>query len=278
MATQIHLKELSIGYHKKALLTGISLEIKDGDFWGIVGPNGAGKTTFIKTILGSVAPIHGVVEKSPELIVGYVPQRGTLDDIFPLTALDVVLMGRYSKIGLFKRIGEKDRQMASDLLEKVGIPQLAKKPFRELSGGQKQRVLIARGLATEPNILILDEPTDAMDIEGESNIMKLIMSLHEESNITILMITHILNLIANYAKSLIIIHGDGIFEAGETEQLLTDENLKKIYKIDLDVHNLHGQKYVVVHSHEVQHSHAHQSHAHPHPHPQRPAPAKKRPY
>lgn len=276
MASQIHLKDLSIGYHKKPLLSGISLEIKDGDFWGIVGPNGAGKTTFVKTILGSVPPIQGVVEKSKNLIVGYVPQRGTLDDIFPLTALDVVLMGRYSKIGLFKRVSRKDRQMASDLLEKVGIPQLAQKPFRELSGGQKQRVLIARGLATEPNILILDEPTDAMDIEGESNIMKLIMSLHEESNITILMITHILNLIANYAKSLIIIHGDGIFEAGETEQLLTDENLKKIYKIDLDVHNLHGQKYVVVHSHEVQHSHAHQNHAHPHP--PRPVPTKKRSY
>lgn len=198
-------------------------------------------------------------------MVGYVPQRGTLDDIFPLTAFDVVLMGRYSKIGLFNRVGQKDRRIVLDLLEKVGIPQLANRPFRELSGGQKQRVLIARGLATEPNILILDEPTDAMDIEGESNIMKLIMSLHEESNITILMITHILNLIANFAKSLIIVHGDGVFESGETEKLLTDENLKKIYKIDLDVHNLHGQKYVVVHSHEVQHSHAHSGHEHPHP-------------
>ncbi|HXN06343.1 MAG TPA: metal ABC transporter ATP-binding protein [Nitrospiria bacterium] len=277
MPVQIQLRDLSIGYHKKALLSGISLEIKDGDFWGIVGPNGAGKTTLVKTILGSIPPIQGNIEKSPDLIVGYVPQRGTLDDIFPLTAFDVVLMGRYSKIGVFKRVGKKDRQITLDLLEKVGIPQLAKRPFRELSGGQKQRVLIARGLATEPNILILDEPTDAMDIEGESNIMKLIMSLHEESNITILMITHILNLIANYAKSLIIVHGDGVFESGETEQLLTDENLKKIYKIDLDVHNLHGQKYVVVHSHEVQHSHAHSGHAHPHT----PSPArtkKKWPY
>ncbi|MBI1820982.1 MAG: metal ABC transporter ATP-binding protein [Nitrospirae bacterium] len=269
MATQIDIKDLSIGYHKKPLLSGISLAIQDGDFWGIVGPNGAGKTTFVKTILGSVPPIHGVIEKSKDLIVGYVPQRGTLDDIFPLTALDVVLMGRYSKIGLFHRVKPKDRKIASDLLEKVGIPHLSQKPFRQLSGGQKQRVLIARGLATEPNILILDEPTDAMDIEGENNIMKLIMSLHEESNITILMITHILNLIANYAKSLIIIHGEGIFEAGETDQLLTDENLKKIYKIDLDVHNLHGQKYVVVHSHEIQHSHAHHGHAHPH-HPEKP--------
>ena len=264
MATQIHIKDLSIGYRKKPLLSGISLDIQDGDFWGIVGPNGAGKTTFIKTILGSVPPIQGIIEKNKELIVGYVPQRGTLDDIFPLTALDVVLMGRYSKIGLFKRVRQKDRQVALALLEKVGIPHLAHQPFRQLSGGQKQRVLIGRGLATEPNILILDEPTDAMDIEGENNIMKLIMSLHEESNITILMITHILNLIANYAKSLIIIHGEGVFEAGETNDLLTNENLKKIYKIDLDVHSLHGQKYVVVHSHEIQHSHAHQGHAHPH--------------
>lgn len=245
MAIQIHIKDLTIGYHKKPLLTGLSLDIHDGDFWGIVGPNGSGKTTLVKTILGSVPPIQGVVEKNNNLIVGYVPQRGTLDDIFPLTALDVVLMGRYSKIGLFKRIRQDDRQIARDLLEKVGIPHLSDKPVRQLSGGQKRRVLIARGLATEPNILILDEPTYAMDIEGESNIMKLIMSLHEESNITILMITNILNLIATYAKNLIIIHGDGICEAGEADHLLTDENLKKIYKIDLHVHNLRGQKYVV---------------------------------
>ena len=277
MGTQIKIKDLSIGYHKTALLKGISLDIHDGDFWGIVGPNGAGKTTFVKTVLGSVPPLSGTIEKTGDLVVGYVPQRGTLDDIFPLTALDVVLMGRYSKVGLFKRIAPRDRKIASDLMEKVGIPHLAQKPFRQLSGGQKQRVLIARGLAAEPNILILDEPTDAMDIEGESNIMKLIMSLHEESNITILMITHILNLIANYAKSLIIIHGDGIFEAGETEALLTEANLKKIYKIDLDVHNLHGQKYVVVHSHEVLHSHAHHGHAHPHhPGPHPPEKPKKR--
>lgn len=252
MSTQVGLKNLIIGYHGKPVLDKeISLTIKRGEFWGIVGPNGAGKTTLVKTILGIVPPVKGSVETAGGLTFGYVPQRGTLDDIFPLTALDVVLMGRYPRIGPLRWIQKSDRDLARHYLDRVGIGHLAHRPFRSLSGGQKQRTLIARGLAAQPDVLILDEPTDGMDLAGESGIMSLISDLHRESGITILMITHILNLVANFAEKLILIHGEqGLFEAGPTIGLLVSQRLKEIYKLEVDVHSLHGQRFVFVHSHE----------------------------
>lgn len=249
---QIRLDHLVIGYRGRSILSReIALTIRKGEFWGIVGPNGAGKTTLIKTILEIIPPVKGSVEKAAGLTFGYVPQRGTLDDIFPLTALDVVLMGRYSRIGPLRWVKKPDRDLASHYLDRVGIAHLAHRPFRSLSGGQKQRTLIARGLAAEPDILILDEPTDGMDLAGESGIMRLIVDLHRESGITILMITHILNLVANFAERLMLIHGEqDLFETGLTTGLLDNHRLKEIYKLDVDVHTLHGQKFIFVHSHD----------------------------
>jgi len=252
MSIQVSLKNLVIGYHGRPVLSKeISLSIIRGEFWGIVGPNGAGKTTLIKTILGIIPPVEGSVEKAGGLSFGYVPQRGTLDDIFPLTVLDVVLMGRYARVGPLRWVKRQDRETARHYLDRVGIAHLDHRPFRSLSGGQKQRTLIARGLAAEPNILILDEPTDGMDLAGESGIMNLIVDLHRESGITILMITHILNLVANFAERLMLIHGEqDLFETGMTAQLLDNLRLKEIYKLDVDVHTLHGQKFIFVHSHD----------------------------
>jgi ABC-type Mn2+/Zn2+ transport system ATPase subunit len=251
VSVQISLKDLVIGYQGRPVLEKeIALSISKGEFWGIVGPNGAGKTTLVKTILGIIPPVKGFLKKSSGLTFGYVPQRGTLDDIFPLTVLDVVLMGRYSKIGPFRRVRKSDLELALQYLDRVGISHLAHRPFRSLSGGQKQRTLIARGLAAEPDILVLDEPTDGMDLAGESGIMNLILDLHKESALTILMITHILNLVANFAEKLILIHGEqDLFETGSTTTLLENHKLKQIYKLDVDVHTLHGQKFIFVHSH-----------------------------
>ncbi|MBI3990315.1 MAG: metal ABC transporter ATP-binding protein, partial [candidate division NC10 bacterium] len=178
MSLQITLNDLSIGYRGRPLLSGISLSIGAGEFWGIVGPNGSGKTTLLKTILGILKPIGGRMERSNDLSLGYVPQRGALDDIFPLTALDVVLMGRYPKVSLFHRVSKADQELALSALDKVGMAHLVKKPFRALSGGQKQRTLMARALAMEPDVLILDEPTDGMDIAGQHTLMELIFDLH----------------------------------------------------------------------------------------------------
>jgi len=240
ISPQIELVDLAIGYGHPPLLEGISLSIQRGEFWGIVGPNGAGKSTLVKTILGILKPLQGRLRKEEALSLGYVPQRSALDDIFPVTALDVVLMGRYPARGL-KRIRSEDRDLAHKYLEKVGTSHVAHKPFRSLSGGQKQRVLMARALALEPDILVLDEPMDGMDIAGEMSIMELILKLREELRCTVLMVTHSLHLVVNYAENLIILRpGNRRIEFGQARQLLTQDKLREVYGLDLEVRSWQG--------------------------------------
>ncbi len=248
MSVLLGVHELAIGYGGTMLLSGINLSIDQGDWWGIVGPNGAGKTTLVKTLLGIIPALGGRIERRTGLSFGYVPQRGVIDDIFPLPALDVVVMGRYPRIGPCRRVTRADRELALRYMERVGIAHLARKPFRSLSGGQKQRTLIARGLAPEPDVLVLDEPTDGMDIAGEAGIMELISDLHRGSGLTILMISHSLNLVANHAKELMLIHGDeGVFRTGLTDELLNAETLKDVYGLSVDVHAFGGRKFLFAH-------------------------------
>jgi ABC-type Mn2+/Zn2+ transport system ATPase subunit len=242
------LRDLAIGYQGRSLLSQISLALCSGEFWGVVGPNGSGKSTLLKTIAGILKPIDGVVERAGPLTMGYVPQRGVLDDIVPLTALDVVLMGRYPRIGLLRRVTKGERERASAYLEEVGLAQMARQPFRVLSGGQKQRTLLARALAMEPDVLVLDEPTEGMDIAGQHALMELIYGLYQTSSLTVLMSTHSLALVANYARKLMILHADNnVFETGNTVTLLTPERLRQIYGLDITVHSVAGSKQVVVH-------------------------------
>src|SRR5262249_7740495 len=146
----------------------LSFTMSARDYIAIVGPNGAGKTTLLHAILGALPPQSGTITQHREpLIFGYVPQAQTMDDQFPLTALDIVLMGRYRKIGLLKRPSKEDRERAHLALEQVGVPDLAPRLFREFSGGQKQRTLMARALVCDPDVLVLDEPTNDMDVAAE---------------------------------------------------------------------------------------------------------------
>jgi manganese/zinc/iron transport system ATP- binding protein len=247
MPMVIGLRDLAIGYRGRPLLSHLSLTLYAGEFWGIVGPNGSGKSTLLKTIAGILKPVHGVVERADTLTMGYVPQRGVLDDIVPLTALDVVLMGRYPRIGLLRPVTRADRERACAYLEEVGLAQMARQPFRALSGGQKQRTLLARALAIEPDVLVLDEPTEGMDIAGQHTLMELLYGLYQTAGLTILMSTHSLTLVANYAQKLMIIHADdNLFETGNTAALLTPERLRQIYGLDITVHSLDGSKQVVV--------------------------------
>jgi len=261
---QVSVKDLTIGYRRTPILSEINISIDRGDFWGVVGPNGAGKTTLIKTLLGILRPLKGSVERAPGVRFGYVPQRGVIDDIFPVTVRDVVLMGRYPFLGLPGRLQKRDYELAEHFMEKVGMRSHADKPYRTLSGGQKQRTLIGRALTGEPDILVLDEPTDGMDIAGESTIMELLLDLHSEARLTLVMITHMLNLISNYAHKLIIIHRENqTVKIGDTEMLLTNATLKEIYQLDIDAHLLHGHKYFFVHRHS-DHDHPERKDDHDH--------------
>jgi ABC-type Mn2+/Zn2+ transport system ATPase subunit len=231
-------EKVDLGYGHRRVLTGIDFDVVAGDFLGIVGPNGAGKTTLLKAILGLLKPMAGTITRTGEdLRIGYVPQRESVDTLFPLTVLDIVLMGRYTRIGPFARPGRQDTERAMKALEHVGIAELAHRPYPNLSGGQKQRTLIARALAGEPNLLILDEPTNGMDLVSEKAIMELVRLLHDEDRITVLMVSHLLNTVVNYARRIAIL-GDGVLREGQVEEMVTSPGLTELYGIPVQVVNV----------------------------------------
>lgn len=239
-----------LGYGRSTVLVGLDLVLRQGDFLGIVGPNGAGKTTILKSMLGILRPIRGVVRISPGIRFGYVPQRQSIDETYPVTALDVALMGRYPLLGMMARPSRPDRELVRQCLDRAGMADLADRSYRELSGGQKQRVLIARALAAEADVLILDEPTNDMDIGSEHAIMDLLRRLRESEGKTIVMVSHLLNVVINYAETLALIDG-GFRMVGRTEDLLTTENLSSIYEVPVEVVSVGDRKTVVTGGHNA---------------------------
>lgn len=243
--TILAFEHADLGYGKRAILCDLDLTLDRGDFLGIVGPNGAGKTTILKAMLGILKPMAGHVQRKPGVRFGYVPQRQYLDEVFPFSVSDVALMGRYPLLGVFRRPSRRDRASVLKCLGHVGIADLAEKPYRELSGGQKQRTLIARTLAGEPEVLILDEPTNDMDIGGEHAIMELLRHLHDVGGLTIVMVSHLLNVVVNYAEKLIMIDG-GLKMTGGTEEILSGKSLSDVYEAPVEVIHCKGRKVAVV--------------------------------
>ena len=237
-------EDVNLGYGRRSVLEGINLKLKSGDFLGVVGPNGTGKTTMLKAILGILKPQSGRIEKDPTVRMGYVPQRQFVDEVYPLTVLDVALMGRYPLLGVFARPGRRDKELVMRCLDHVGIADLAGRLYRELSGGQKQRTLIARALAIEPQLLILDEPTNDMDIGSEYSIMELLSLLNKERDITVVMVSHLLNVVANYVKTLALIDG-GLRVIGSTEEVLTSQRLTGVYGVPVEVAVHEGHRVVL---------------------------------
>jgi ABC-type Mn2+/Zn2+ transport system ATPase subunit len=249
-ASLIEFRGVDLGYGLTRVFHDLSFTIEEGDFFAGVGPNGAGKTTILKAILGILKPQQGQIRltqtKAGPLTFGYVPQERELDPIFPLSALEVVLMGRTKRLGPWRRPGKEDQTIALTSLDQAGIAHLAQMPFQELSGGQKQRVLIARALAGEPDVLVLDEPTAGMDLPSERSIMDLLGQLHDAARLTIVMVTHNLNVVANYAKRLAIIDRDrGLFVLGAIKEILTDENLTRLYGVEVRVQEIEGRKIIL---------------------------------
>jgi ABC-type Mn2+/Zn2+ transport system ATPase subunit len=174
---------------------------------------------------------------------GYVPQEKAVDHTFPLSVLEVVLMGRFKQLGPGRRPGPADRALALQSLGHVGLESLAQAAFQELSGGQKQRVLIARALAAEPHVLVLDEPTSGMDLASEKHLMALIKALHEQERLTLVLATHNLNLVAQYAQHLALFT-QGQVLVGETTTLLSAHRLSQVYHIPITVTEKDGKRLV----------------------------------
>jgi zinc transport system ATP-binding protein len=200
------IKDLCFSYSGKEVLHNVDLVVKQGDFIAVVGPNGGGKTTLLKLIVGLLKPTRGAVRlasgKSAKkgLEIGYVPQQIDHNLSFPATALDVVIMGKHlPEQRLIFRRSRQDREDGLSALEKMGIAEFAERKISDLSGGQRQRVLIARALVTEPELLVLDEPTASIDSRGQTEFYQLLQGLNKE--LTILMVSHDLLSVSAYAKS-----------------------------------------------------------------------------
>jgi manganese/zinc/iron transport system ATP- binding protein len=244
VSTLVGFDGVTLGYGRRPVLTDISFDIPEGDFLGLVGPNGSGKTTILRAILGTLAPIAGTVTRAPGLRFGYVPQRDQVDYGFPLKVLDVVLMGRYDRIGIGRRPAREDRAHAIAALDHVGIVDLADRPLSALSGGQKQRTLIARALVGEPNVLVLDEPTTGMDLVATTQILGLVRELHERDRLTVLMVSHALNEVANYVDRIALVN-EGRFRIGPIDEILGEQVLSDLYGIPVEVASVGGHRIVL---------------------------------
>ncbi len=247
MSTAVQIENLSVNIKEKEVLKNISFTLKEGLFLGIVGPNGGGKTTLIRTILGLLKPSSGTVKifgLNPELLLGdevvfgYLPQHMNLDPNFPASALDIVLMGRYKNAGLFRWPGRKDREKAIECLSLMGTENLKDAQYNQLSGGQQQRVSIARALAGEPKILILDEPSTGIDVVGQEDFYHLLKSLQKKMNLTILMVSHDIGAVTTYVDEISCLNIN-LYYHGNPLGALDDKILTSLYgkNVDLLMHS-----------------------------------------
>ncbi|MCS7253791.1 MAG: ABC transporter ATP-binding protein [Armatimonadota bacterium] len=244
----VTVKGIWLGYGRNVVLKDVEFDVHHGDFIGLVGPNGAGKTTLLKALLGMLRPIRGSIiwhTKKDEVRFGYVPQRELLDELYPLSAIDIVLMSLIQANKPWRRYTTDDIEIAHWALEQAGIADIAIKPYRLLSGGQRQRLLVARALAAKPNVLVLDEPTNGLDLPTEHGVMELIARLHHEHSITIIFATHLLNVVINYANRIGIVH-DGRVRMGTASEMLSQEKLREAYGIETGIATVDGRKFVFV--------------------------------
>jgi ABC-type Mn2+/Zn2+ transport system ATPase subunit len=243
--TLVALRGAAVGYGHRPLLSGVELAVEPGDFLAMVGPNGGGKTTVLRALLGALPLLGGRRELPRPLRIGYVPQRDHVDAIWPLTAGEVVLMGRTPGLGVLRRPGETDRRLAAEGLARVGIGELAARRYGDLSGGQRQRTLIARALAAEPELLAVDEPTNGMDPAAELATMDVLRDLHAGGALAVVMVSHRLDAVANYARTLAFVdHERGLFQVGSLDEMLRPEPLSVLYGRAVEVREVGGRRLV----------------------------------
>lgn len=232
-APPVSVQNLSVAYHRKPVLKNISFESPEGELIGIIGPNGAGKSTLMKSILGLTplstgeVTIYGKPYQSQKRLVSYTPQRESVDWDFPTNALDVVLMGRYGRLGWFKRPGKQDVSIAMECLCKVQMDSFAKRQISQLSGGQQQRVFLARALAQDAQIYFMDEPFVGVDATTEKAIIHVLNDLKNQ-NKTVFVVHHDLQTVSEYFNSVMLINTQ-LIASGPTKDIFTMENLQTTY-------------------------------------------------
>ncbi len=229
----LEIHDLTVSYDQNPVLWNVDLSLPAGNLVGILGPNGAGKSTLIKAIMGLIPPTSGFVKIFDKPLndvrarISYVPQRESVDWNFPASVLDVVMMGTYGKLGLFRRPGKKEKDLAMQSLEQVGMAGFSKRQISELSGGQQQRVFIARALAQEADLYLMDEPFAGVDMATETAIFQLLRDM-TTSGKTVIVVHHDIHSAMNFFDWLIMLNLH-LVASGPKESVMNEEMLRKTY-------------------------------------------------
>jgi iron complex transport system ATP-binding protein len=247
----ITIKNLTFSYNSHKILDDLNIVIEKSEILSLVGPNGSGKTTLIKCIDRILKPKGSILLDGQDIVrmsrqdvarqIGYVPQSSSTP--LATTVFDTVLMGRMPHIGW--RVADADLEKVADVLERLHLEDLAMRDFSQLSGGQKQKVLIARALAQDPAMLLLDEPTSNLDMKHQLEVMETVSSLVKEKKISAVMAIHDLNLASRFSDKLVMLKNGKVYAAGESKSLLNECNIGKVYGIEAMVLNALGRPYIV---------------------------------
>lgn len=236
-AVEVH--DLTVSYHRKPVLWGVDLTLPQGALVGVMGPNGAGKSTFIKAIMGLLPLQSGFIKLFDQELnavrarISYVPQRESVDWDFPVSVFDVVLMGRYGKIGLFNRIRQSDKDIAVECLRKVGMEGFQQRQISQLSGGQQQRVFLARALAQKADLYFMDEPFAGVDAATENAIVELLREMKQQGK-TVIVVHHDLQTAKEYFDWIVFLNMR-LVASGKTADVFTPELLHETYGGKLSV-------------------------------------------
>lgn len=242
----VDIQDVTVSYRDNVALNSISLKIHEGEMLAIAGPNGAGKTTLLTAINGLGKLLQGSVSifgiqmerrTATQLRkeIGYVPQIINPDSRMPMRVREVILLGRYGRMGLLRKPSRKDREVVEKVVELIGIEDLLQRPIGHLSGGEQKKVSIARALAQEPRILLLDEPISNLDINAQQSILNLIEQIHERENLTTVVVMHHLNLLPVNCSRMVLLKKTRIIYNGSVDEALNDKVLSNLYDCQVKV-------------------------------------------
>ena len=255
--TVINIEDAVVSYREDIALRGVSLEVNCEEFVGIIGPNGAGKTTLLTIVNGMGKLLNGRVWVLGDYLtpgnshllrkkVGYVAQAQNIDPRMPMNVREVAMIGRYGVLGLLRRPSKRDWKIVDEALGLVGMSNLAQRPIGHLSGGEQQRVAIARCLAQEPELFLLDEPTASLDWRAKTDIMELVKLIHDSRRLTTLLVTHDLSSLPVACDRVVLMREGLIWGEGSPEKLLTDDNLSQLYDMPVSAVKARRQEAILV--------------------------------